>query len=67
MDEVLKEVKKLKDSWEYQKKEHLKDERICDAYIHAFDSVIQLLEQEKAKSKKSEKNRSVVVFYRLRL
>ena len=58
MDEFLKEVKKLKDSWGYQKKEHLKDERICDAYIHAFDSVIQLLEQSIAKSKKSKKNPS---------
>jgi len=58
MEEVLKEVKKLKDSWEYQKKEHLKDERICDAYIHAFDSVIELLEQSIAKSKKSKKSSS---------
>jgi len=58
MEEVLKEVKKLKDSWEYQKKEHLKDERICDAYIHAFDSVIQLLEQSITKSKKSKKSAS---------
>ena len=55
MEEVIKEVQKLKDSWEYQKENHLKDPRICDAYIHAFDSVIQLLQQETAKSKKSEK------------
>ena len=57
MEETLKEVQKLKSSWEYQKENHLKDPQICDAYIHAFDSVIQLLEQETAKSKKEQKTK----------
>lgn len=53
---TLDEVKKLKASWEHQKNNKLKEARICDAYIHAFGSVIQLIEQEeKAKAKKSEK------------
>lgn len=55
MGKTLDEVKKLKASWEHQKQNQLKEARICDAYIHAFDSVIQLLEQEKAKLEKSEK------------
>lgn len=55
MDETLDEVKKLKASWENQKNHKLKEARICDAYIHAFGSVIQLLEQEKAKPEKPPK------------
>lgn len=55
MAKTIDEVKKLKDAWEHQKSHKLKEARICDAYIHAFDSVIQLLEQEKAKPEKSKK------------
>jgi len=56
--ETLEEIKKLKAAWEHQKQNKLKDARICDAYIHAFDSVIQLLEQEKAKPEKPKKSTS---------
>ena len=52
MEEVFKEIQKLKNSWENQKLNHLKPDRICDAYIHAFDSVLQLLDQETRKIKK---------------
>jgi len=55
MAKTLDEVKKLKASWENQKNHKLKEARICDAYIHAFDSVIQLMEQEEAKPEKSKK------------
>lgn len=55
MDKTLDEVKKLKASWEHQKQNQLKEARICDAYIHAFGSVIQLLEQEATKSEKPKK------------
>ena len=58
MEETLEEVQKLKSSWEYQKENHLKDSRICDAYIHAFDSVIQLLQQEMTRLKKPKKSTS---------
>ena len=56
--ETLDEVKKLKAAWENQKNNQLKEARICDAYIHAFDSVIQLLEQEAAKPEKPKKTTS---------
>ena len=52
MAKTVDEVKKLKAAWENQKQNKLKDARICDAYIHAFDSVIQLMQQEEAKPKK---------------
>ena len=52
MEETLKEIQKLKASWERQKQNKLKDGKICDAYIHAFDSVLQLLDQESKKAKK---------------
>lgn len=54
MEDLLKEYEKLKASWENQKNSKLKDARICDAYIHAFDSAIQLLKQEMDKPKKKK-------------
>lgn len=54
MAKTLEEVKKLMASWQNQKDNKLKEARICDAYIHAFDSVIQLLEQEKPTEKKKD-------------
>lgn len=44
---AVTELKKIKESWEKQKNEKLKDARICDAYINATSAAIQLIEQKK--------------------
>jgi len=54
MVDTLAELKKLVDVWEKQKENQLKDARICDAYIHAFKSAIQLVEQGEKKTTKSK-------------
>jgi len=53
MPETLEEIKKLLASWEHQKNNKLTEARVCDAYIHAFNSVIELLEKNKPKKKES--------------
>lgn len=46
MTEALAELKKIKEAWEKQKNEKLKDARICDAWIDATSAAIQLIEKE---------------------
>ena len=54
MEQVIKELQKLVDSWKYQKDNNLKPGKECDIHIECFQACIQLINQANKSSRKTK-------------
>ena len=52
MEQVIKELQKLVDSWKYQKDNNLKPSKECDIRIESFEACIALIKQGNKAAKK---------------